>query len=110
MACAGQRDDPRARDGAVGREGTRGAAAARLGERLSEAASWEERFAMTDAALAGRAEAGPAADPEVAWVWGRLVRTRGLVRVERLGEPFLTIDDLAWPAGRMPGCDGLRGR
>lgn len=61
-----------------------GREAARLGERLSEASSWEERFAVTDAVLARRAEAGPAADPEVAWAWARLVRTRGRVRVERL--------------------------
>lgn len=58
--------------------------AARLGERLSEATSWDERFAVTDAVLARRAEVGPAADPEVAWAWRRLVRTRGRVRVERL--------------------------
>ncbi|MEV6638873.1 helix-turn-helix domain-containing protein [Amycolatopsis sp. NPDC051371] len=72
-----------------------GREAARLAERLSETPSWEERFAVTDAVLARRAEAGPAADPEVAWAWSRLVRTRGLVRVERLA------DEVGWSRKRL---------
>ncbi|MEU0790523.1 helix-turn-helix domain-containing protein [Amycolatopsis sp. NPDC005961] len=69
--------------------------AARLAERLSETSSWDERFALTDAVLARRAEAGPAADPEVAWAWRRLVRTRGLVRVERLAS------EVGWSRKRL---------
>jgi AraC-like DNA-binding protein len=65
--------------------------AARLAERLSETSSWDERFAVTDAVLARRAEAGPAVDPEIAWAWSRLVRTR----VERLAE------EVGWSRKRL---------
>lgn len=58
--------------------------AARFGERLRTAASWDERFAIMEAALARRQEAGRAVDPEVAFAWGRMVRTQGQVRVEEL--------------------------
>src|SRR5256885_2090480 len=68
--------------GVVALDALWGREAARIGERLSEAGSWAERFAVADAVLARRIEAGPAADPEVAWAWHRMVRTRGLVRVE----------------------------
>ncbi|MFD5919416.1 hypothetical protein ACFVYP_26865 [Kitasatospora sp. NPDC058201] len=62
-------------------------------------------------------------DPAVVWAWDRIVAGRGLVRVDHLaaeydqshlhrdvmaftgttpaavlGEPFLTVDDRAWPA------------
>ncbi len=71
-------------DGFVTLDDLWGREAARLGERLSETSSWDERFALTDALLARRGETGPAADPEVAWAWHRMVRTRGRVRVDRL--------------------------
>ncbi len=58
--------------------------AARFRERLRAAASWDERFAMTEAALARRQEAGRAVDPEVAFAWGQMVRSQGRVRVEEL--------------------------
>jgi AraC-like DNA-binding protein len=58
--------------------------AARFQERLRAAASWEERFAVAEAVLARRQEAGRAVDPEVAFAWGRMVASRGRVRVERL--------------------------
>jgi AraC-like DNA-binding protein len=53
-------------------------------ERLRAATSWDERFAVAEAALARRQEAGRAVDPEVAFAWGQMVRSRGRVRVEEL--------------------------
>ncbi|MEU6784445.1 helix-turn-helix domain-containing protein [Nonomuraea angiospora] len=61
-----------------------GREASRLRERLSEISSWQDRFALTDALLARRHEAGPPVDPEVAWAWQRIVAGRGLVRVDGL--------------------------
>ncbi|MEW2391069.1 helix-turn-helix domain-containing protein [Streptomyces venezuelae] len=58
--------------------------ATRILERMRAAASWEERFAIAEAALARRHEAGRAVDPEVAHAWRRMVRSLGLVRVEPL--------------------------
>jgi hypothetical protein len=42
-----------------------GGDAARLRERLRASSSWEERFALAEAALGSRLEAGRAVDPEV---------------------------------------------
>ncbi|MER5207800.1 helix-turn-helix domain-containing protein [Streptomyces sp. NPDC002825] len=53
-------------------------------ERLGEASSWQERFALTDALLARRHEAGRPVDPEVARAWHRIVGSRGLTRVDGL--------------------------
>ncbi|MFI6510997.1 helix-turn-helix domain-containing protein [Streptosporangium sp. NPDC050855] len=61
-----------------------GREASRIGERLRDASSWEERFAVTDALLARRCERGVAVDPEVAWAWERIAAGRGLVRVDTL--------------------------
>ncbi|XVQ88589.1 helix-turn-helix domain-containing protein [Microbispora siamensis] len=61
-----------------------GREASRIRERLAEVSSWEDRFALTDALLARRHEAGPPVDPEVGWAWHRIVGGRGLVRVDRL--------------------------
>lgn len=61
-----------------------GREASRLRERLSEITSWQERFALLDALLARRHEAGPTVDPEVAWAWQRIVAGRGLVRIDGL--------------------------
>ncbi|MGC5168935.1 helix-turn-helix domain-containing protein [Luteimicrobium sp. DT211] len=70
---------------AVGLDELGGREAARLGERLGELGTWDERFAATDAWLARRAEGRRGApDPEVAWVWRRIVATRGTARVEEL--------------------------
>jgi AraC-like DNA-binding protein len=65
-------DDPWGRD------------AERIQERLRGARSWEDRFAIAEAALAPRHDAGRAVDPEVAFAWRRLVASRGRVRVERV--------------------------
>ncbi|MFD8690368.1 helix-turn-helix domain-containing protein [Streptomyces sp. NPDC059651] len=56
----------------------------RIRERLSEVASWQDRFGMTDALLCRRYAAGPPVDPEVAWAWQRIIGSRGLVRVDGL--------------------------
>jgi AraC-like DNA-binding protein len=58
--------------------------AARFEEQLRAASSWDERFALAEAVLAQRQEAGRAVDPEVAFAWGQMAASRGRVRVERL--------------------------
>jgi len=68
--------------------------APRIQERL-RAASWDDRFAITEAALARRLDAGRAVDPEVAFVWGRMVACRGQVRVEHLA------DEVGWSRKRL---------
>jgi AraC-like DNA-binding protein len=72
-----------------------GREAARIGERLSEASSWEERFAVTDALLLRRREAGRTTDPEVAWAWRRIAGARGRVRIEHLAA------ELGWSRKRL---------
>jgi AraC-like DNA-binding protein len=67
----------------------------RIRERLSQAGSWADRFALTDALLARRRTARSFVDPEVAWVWRRIVAGRGLVRVEALA------DDVGWSRKRL---------
>jgi AraC-like DNA-binding protein len=61
-----------------------GREASRISEQLGEATSWENRFAMLDALLAGRRETQPPVDPEVAWAWHRIVGSRGTARVDGL--------------------------
>jgi AraC-like DNA-binding protein len=58
--------------------------AARAQEQLRATGSWEHRFAIAEAALARRHEAGRAVDPEVAFAWGQMVTNRGRVRVEHV--------------------------
>ncbi|MET8986846.1 helix-turn-helix domain-containing protein [Nonomuraea wenchangensis] len=53
-------------------------------ERLREARSWRERFAIAETALVRRADPRRVVDPEVAFSWRRMVAGRGRVRVERL--------------------------
>jgi len=61
-----------------------GREAVRVRERLGDAGSWDQRFAIAEAALGRRLEAGRAVDPEVAFAWEQMVTSRGQVRVERL--------------------------
>jgi AraC-like DNA-binding protein len=61
-----------------------GREASRIREQLGDVSSWDDRFALTDALLARRCEARSSVDPEVAWVWDRIVISRGLVRVDAL--------------------------
>jgi AraC-like DNA-binding protein len=58
--------------------------ARRMEEQLRAAASWDDRFAIVEAALAQRREAGPAVDPEVGFAWRQMAVSHGQVRVERL--------------------------
>ncbi len=61
-----------------------GREASRLREQLGDASSWQGRFALTDALLTHRYEAGPPVDPEVAWAWHRIIGSHGLVRIDGL--------------------------
>ena len=58
--------------------------APRFYEQLRDAASWDDRFAIAETALARRQEAGRAVDPEVAFAWRQMVASRGRARVEEL--------------------------
>ncbi|WP_329566392.1 AraC family transcriptional regulator [Streptomyces sp. NBC_01361] len=59
--------------------------AARTEEQLRAAETWDDRFAVAQAALVRRHATGRrAVEPEVAFVWGQMVTHRGGVRVERL--------------------------
>lgn len=69
--------------------------AVRIQERLRAAGSWEDRFAIAEAALARRAEEGRVVDPEVTLSWGLMVASRGRVRVERL------VAELGWSRKRL---------
>ncbi|MEQ4304867.1 helix-turn-helix domain-containing protein [Plantactinospora sp. B6F1] len=67
----------------------------RIEGQLRAAGSWNDRFGVVAAALAGRRAAGRAVDPEVAFVWGQMVTRRGRVRVERLA------DEVGWSRTRL---------
>jgi AraC-like DNA-binding protein len=68
----------------VGLDDLWGRDAARVQEQLWSASSWDERFAIAEAALVQRVEDGPAVDREVAYVWGEMLRGQGQVRVDEL--------------------------
>jgi AraC-like DNA-binding protein len=68
----------------VGLDDLWGRDAVRAEEQLRAARSWDDRFAITEAALARRHQAGRTADPEVAFAWGQMVASRGCLRIERL--------------------------
>ena len=74
----------------VALEDVLGRGAAELVERLAEAPGWPERFALLDAALLRRVDAGPAPSPEVAWSYGRLAAADGRVAVGALA------DEVGW--------------
>src|SRR5262245_4855391 len=69
--------------------------AVRIQEQLRAAGSWEDRFAIVEAALARRLAVGREADPEVAFTWGQMVTDQGRVRVERLAA------EAGWSRKRM---------
>jgi AraC-like DNA-binding protein len=58
--------------------------ATRTQEQLHDAASWEDRFAIAEDALARRLHAHRAADPEVAFAWAHVLTSQGQVRVEEI--------------------------
>ena len=57
-----------------------------LVERLRDAPGWRERFALLDAALLRRVDAGPAPAPEVAWSYARLAAADGRVAAGALAD------------------------
>ncbi|PKV92972.1 AraC-like DNA-binding protein [Amycolatopsis echigonensis] len=57
--------------------------------------SWNDRFALVEAALGKRYEAGRPVDPEVAFAWQRMDARRGQVRVEQLA------DETGWSRKRL---------
>jgi AraC-like DNA-binding protein len=58
--------------------------AVRVHEQLRAALSWEDKFAIAEAALARRIDTRRRVDPEVAFSWRQMVASQGNVRVERL--------------------------
>ncbi|WP_079063165.1 AraC family transcriptional regulator [Streptacidiphilus griseoplanus] len=72
-----------------------GREASRIRQRLGDATSWSERFALTEALLARRHQARPPVDPEVAWAWQRIAVSRGLTRVDALAA------ELGWSRKRL---------
>lgn len=72
-----------------------GREASRIAEQLADAASWEDRFAITDALIARRHETGPPTDPEMAWAWNRIIASHGRTRVEALAT------ELGWSRKRL---------
>ncbi len=70
----------------VGLEDLWGRRAVWLRERLANAETWEERFALTNSFLRQCAEPTRTPDPEVAAGWERIVASRGQVRVDELAE------------------------
>lgn len=72
-----------------------GREAARIQEQLGSASSWEERFALAEAAIARGLQVGRAVAPEVAHVWRQMVASRGRVRVDVLA------DEVGWSRKRL---------
>jgi AraC-like DNA-binding protein len=68
----------------IGLEDVWGRDAARVRDQLREAPSWDERFAIADAMLFRRYEAGRSVEPEVARAWECIVASRGRARVDEL--------------------------
>jgi AraC-like DNA-binding protein len=58
--------------------------ATRTEARLREATSWDDRFAIAEAALGRRLDAGRTVDPEVGFAWAQTAAGQGQVRVEQL--------------------------
>ncbi|WP_406087045.1 helix-turn-helix domain-containing protein [Kitasatospora purpeofusca] len=79
----------------VGLDQLWGRDAARTEERLRAASSWDERFAIAEAALLRRYADGRPVDPEVAFAWDQLVTHRGAVRIERIAT------EIGWSRKRL---------
>jgi AraC-like DNA-binding protein len=58
--------------------------ARRIHERLRDAPSWDDRFAIAEDALARRLEAGRVIDPEISFAWEQMATRRGQLRVDQL--------------------------
>ena len=72
-----------------------GTDALRIQDQLRAAGSWDERFAIAEAALGRRREAGREVDSEVTFAWAQMVTSRGQVRVERLAA------EIGWSRKRL---------
>lgn len=69
--------------------------AVRFREQLRDAGSWDERFAIAEGTLGRRCEAGRTLDPEVAFIWQRMMGSGGQARVSRLAE------EVGWSRKRL---------
>ncbi|MFI9407231.1 helix-turn-helix domain-containing protein [Nocardia sp. NPDC052316] len=69
--------------------------AARIREQLHATRSWDERFAIAEAALGRRLGEGRMVHPEIAFAWARIIKSRGRVRVDRLAE------EVGWSRKRL---------
>jgi AraC-like DNA-binding protein len=63
-----------------------GAAGRRWVEAVTEATTWDARFALVDAFLLDRALSGPPPAAAVVWAWERLNATEGRIPIGRLAE------------------------
>lgn len=79
----------------VGLEDLWGPDAGQIQEQLHETRSWDDRFAIAKAVLIRRYAAGRVVDPEIAFAWGRIVASRGQIRVERLAA------EIGWSRKRL---------
>ncbi|MER5389022.1 helix-turn-helix domain-containing protein [Saccharopolyspora sp. NPDC002686] len=69
--------------------------ATRAQEQISQARSWQERFALTNTLLIRRLAAGREVDREVAWAWNRITSSRGRLRIDDLAH------ELGWSRKRL---------
>lgn len=69
--------------------------AARISERLDTAATWADRFTLAESLIARRNAVASPVDPEVAWAWRRIARSRGRARVDGLAA------ELGWSRKRL---------
>lgn len=61
-----------------------------LGERLTEAPSWDRRFQIIEQTLGARLADGPTADRAVHWAWRQLESSHGAVSISALA------DEIGW--------------
>src|SRR5690606_33720556 len=86
---------PDSDDPVVALENLWGRDAERIREQLRTAPSWDERFAIADAALVEEHHDRWTVEPEVNHAWDEIVATGGQLRVEQLA------DDLGWSRKRL---------
>jgi AraC-like DNA-binding protein len=82
-------------DAVVGLDDIWGREATRTEERLREAESWDERFAIVETTLARHSGRVAAVDPEIAFAWSQLATRYHHVRVEELA------DKVGWSRKRL---------
>jgi AraC-like DNA-binding protein len=82
-------------DAVIRLEDVWGRDAARIRDQLRTATSWDDRFAIAEAALVREHHERWRVDPEVDHAWGEIVATGGQLRVEHLA------DELGWSRKRL---------